>query len=1588
MASKNEEGSAKASQRLYSIEYDGDVGALTPLEGQSIIDLYRSLDIGGIVAYIGSGNSTLLGYGNWDQLAQTMLKLASERIERHGAPASKPIRDSERHLPERLKNAIAHAMQNTDKAADIDKFDRLALATEALRYLSPTVPDGNESDDDPSGPGWGDLDHNDVERNDTLRSQFSFPATQTIQSARTIIDRLSQTETYRSSALRMQATLRALGDHAFVPIDYIEGIRLADCISRDMQLSGTSSDAATLKLPADKTRWLDAPTPSIDVLGTLRKEWRISRYATLNYDHEIERMLEHTDFPFESLTPHFTQASPPETGVARKGSGHDHKLVTRSRLGEKARSVDLDRSNLAEFMLFAADSPSGVSQVLHLHGSVRDPAQMIVTDIDYNRRYFVDAPWNQVLEDSQELLYRGNAIVFIGVGMSEDYLFRAMRILSQAPEREARPVYAFMESKGPAKDTADGIKLFQRYGIRTIFYGTKLDIESDPEAGDFMLHPLVEDLIRLQHPGPHCITPAEELELRKKIARLASPLSLELKCLRQVSEFLLELQKQERQDRLAWIGMNKEALDKKLKEITGLDFVHLSSEDHGKTYVLPRLRATVWHRDVFRMVMSFIGGLGTSAEIDETAVAAAIDAVARTRSAIHSRAIQDAIQAIYAKSVDWRKRWLLRPTVARAPGNDALHFRSADAVRPANVGIQTYVHNVSMRHDGRDANRELLKCILDDESGSNQYSKACAFLGTHRVVMARARSGAGKGMLATSFSESGPVHADERLVVSFGQSCGRESLFDLLAARYLETMRAENSGQSLEVVISKSDILMTASEKRPKLAEWDAFFTIAMKDARIRWLILCENGESTRYFSALVNDAVNSVALETSCSEFKLWDIKTEEAFRRKFGDDDGGTAPRMPMSPSQKDAVFDIAKTSGSVWVASFLTSVYAEFVRPLSRSEANGCSGGAAGADVTADIGQIASASESFGEIIHRVRYVLNVTQDPRQKVPNIIDAAITRIEAHVLRNGDATSRITKIISHAILKHLFAFGGPVEECVFEACPEFQRIQGDYDSFFTDHVDLADMIGQALHWLRRLDMVIASKDCYGSDERIRYSLHSHIRNWLATKKGLPFSVVAGREQTAITVIPVIDEEIVPLDRGDYQFIWETIDGLLRPDDSDRPTTHAHVRAAFMLLRGSMRIGSVLRSAHGAYSEGAREQTPLEHYLRCLLDLRRAALSCASARPSEVAPLFEREWIWLFNEMGVVKLLQGHAHDASALFEQAIEFERERLRENRAPVEAVIYGKHPDAAGFSVTKLRIMINLALAEIEKGAFNRAGRIVSGEKRDIDSLQEVFSARPVKVSKSRSLHREVRILALVLGLIDARLKFLSGGAGEAVKWLVDSEESIVAEGVHGLTALYSLIRADVESARKNHVLAAEKFAIARAEAEASGRSDLIFSVMLGESELKMAVQRRPGAAQLQQQLGRIRKIKHEAERMGLLRIEVTACMLRARLYLGFGEHRSARQDLMRALTLSTSCGLHTKRVSALIDMAALVGSLDAELRHEARDIARSARFDAERMGYKLAAARAKDLELVLREQGSIEEWLSRSGGDGLGHKNQDG
>ncbi len=1612
------------SRHLYSIEYQQTGRARTPDIDQSIIDLYRSYSNGGIVAFVGSGASASLGHCSWDELATgfleevvAALKSVNKEIDK-SARSTTQVRQNTMDMND-LRAGLGKIIEmlslanksKKKKEGKLDTFDVLSITANALQRAI-----------DLAGNRYAETIRERVREH--YKKRFSVKTSKMIDDDFIALVR-DKSEEYREQVTAILAMIEKFdpqtvtvpvnkpkgGDSRIpdrkkkecrlVPVDYAAGVELL------WKLVGrTHGRKQPESVDQDPDVLLKCPLPSIDVLGVLRNEWKIGRYVTLNFDHEIERMLERTDYPFNSLTgdrhePDKRDSQPP--AQKRWASHQVERAAEQSRLGARARVVDLNKENSAELMLFAANCPAGTTQVLHLHGSKHRPEDMIITDGDYNRRYYANDAAAAVLSDGQELLFRANAIIFVGVGMKEDELLRASRILAQAPGRDARPIYALMAFEGEAKNQALRVKLYQRYGIHVLFYGSPLKGDECDEEGNHHQHPLVRAaagcLEENKCLGAEFLKKADSLE---KIAGYLQPISKE-------RDFLEKLRKQ--------VDSTAGKSDVKLLNDLAMISEHFSSGGNGESSIAndleaikdsvpmnwPRLTLTPWHNQVFRLVCRIVEREGYKKNREMKA--ALLKAIGALDSAIMGRALTDALQHLSIKAMAWKKRWQDLPQQKPEESIDNGHWQHLAKVdellfrRKADTGCNfQFAHNVSHDHTQEEGRgRPLLEAMLTDKKGEVSYGLLLDKMRSSPVVIANRNSGDGKGIIATKFAfpssdqnEAGSTEKTEalaiRIVVSFGASCSRDSMLDLIADLFVGIVknRSEKNGK-IEIVLSRFDLLFTKSESRPKLVEWQIFMNSLFSRENVSFLLLCSGEEVSKFFDEAGERAGK-----------KNDDTIVQTPFEKDYGGSD-------PVGKK----LFAIVSRCGCVWAASFLSALHAEIV--LDDSD-----------------GVAAVKKKAFFEaMMEKMWHALNQTQDPQQRTPALLDVAISELENYIFTYRNYESRRTKVLAHAILKHLFAFGGPVAGTVLPSCPEIRQI---FDSYAVKPDQEPGETEKAIKWLIGLDMITVLCDCFAAETdssmtlQLRYGLHGHMRNYLAVKKGLPFSMVLGREQTAMTLLPIIDEEVVPLQPADYDFIWDLFDSLVRVEGRtearDTPTDPENIRAAFMLLRGSMRVGTVLRAKNEPGEGEEVSLTPLDRYFRSLLEIRHAVLQWAgcNGQANRSRPLYEREWIWLFNEMGIVKLLQGHVDDASSFFEQAAEFERDRIRrqngyewfEHRMATlsnqqEPVAANPRPEdmepkakpgdhAQHFTIGLCRILLNLAISEIERGAFDRAERLLRGRKIDFVKTEDKLLNKkqkeqntneegrdgsgkaPDAEDKKNRPHREMRLLKLVCGLIEARVKFLSGASGETAQWLRKNEEDVVAEGVPGLTSWYYLIRADIELRIGNLKEADSYFKTAHAEAEASGRSDLILSVMIGESQSDLKRQRYHSGVRIHYHLSRIHEIKQEARRMGMARVLVSASMTRARLYLSLGEYRSARYDMMSAIALSNANGLNIKRVSSLILMAALVGSMGDGLRGEAQDITDAARFEADRIGYQLAAMYATELEIVLREGGSIEDWAA--------------
>lgn len=251
--------------------------------------------------------------------------------------------------------------------------------------------------------------------------------------------------------------------------------------------------------PCDNTLKSRELFPTIDALSCLEQELGIRRFATLNYDFEIERRLMLPDLlgdeawesdneklksPFAALRTKRDEAQRTnrlEEFAWDLGSGRIRRVLT----GGKAVESDLlNRERIDRLIEFAVGTDDVDGHVMHMHGRACTWRSMIVSQRHYDRLYRNNDLNRLPFEFAQRLLVGGNPLLFVGLGMTEDDVNRELReFISNNPYRRAAPTFLLWNATAEAL-LPDEIRLrrldwLMRLGVLTIF-----DTDLDPELAD------------------------------------------------------------------------------------------------------------------------------------------------------------------------------------------------------------------------------------------------------------------------------------------------------------------------------------------------------------------------------------------------------------------------------------------------------------------------------------------------------------------------------------------------------------------------------------------------------------------------------------------------------------------------------------------------------------------------------------------------------------------------------------------------------------------------------------------------------------------------------------------------------------------------------------------------------------------------------------------------------------------------------------------------------------------------------------------------------------------------------------------------
>jgi hypothetical protein len=1481
-------------------------------EDRAFLDLFRSVNVGEMIAVVGSGVTVPYGYMSWGSFC--------EELVRHLRQAGRQgwIEDSGKALFERfLEDTAAPVALNSD--------EQRALCGALLAHLN--------------GKG-----------KEALKDK------------------------YKEWFKRRKRVMLKAGDLSAIfpntsPEDHPDCFTANTYLSSDLgklldlcaAVSGGKLNIKRWRVPETPNELISTPRNIIDPLTTLRSALRISRFATLNYDLEIEAMLEDHDYPYNSLTQTGTDANGANayhnpvrsrTHLARTNDTpkEDAVRLSQSRSGSSARSISLSIDNASELIGVAVGSRSEDAVIVHLHGAASNPEDMVVTPSDYNALYIHDYPEHDSFEDARMLMFGGNAILYVGVGLSEEDLMRPLRYLASAlPDR---PIYALVPSlHSKARNRAFVHSVKASYGVNAIIYGRAHDDIPPLWTPGKVKHPIGEKFIALHdeleniRKGMRDMLTDGDFRFEEAFSESRTPrlrhhkqFAMTLKCLRAsiegrarqkqkafnamtgedyiriVSRVQASLRDDSRAD-----SRRKSIGDKEKWRATLTKEKKLISESIGqsrgdafalrkllKPKETPRLHAHPAYQAACKMLDAFSDNLsGPEKEL-----------IRFVESLTTSVALEQILSYLPESAAQAQRRWEL---VADATQKDsrkdttgglvALNARSKSSAT-ANKSIDTQ----TMKTEG--AYRDALLGILRDDSrmaSIAHFSRGVdsdVFLRQAILLRDSTHIASGDEYDIRTYRISNLVDANMVLPGIRKALKGKKNALAIIydAARLLDADMRHTRNLSVEYHLTAF-----VAERVPVLflTHYQAALPTLSKLFGIEKLIGFASTETS-----IIAPALNGI-VKNGKDEF--WALNTIISRYR---------------------------------WPNDALTGVIDAIFRNVS------------------DESECRKKQEFFA-VCNRLLESRLRASDSQFSVSIFCDVILQTRHIWVRRYGKERDRLKLIVEHAILKWMFAIHFPIGIGTIQRLVEIRRIKADYGKDCGIRcapscdrcADFNAILDDAISDLERCSFIIRVENLHrnvtGTDKpgyENRYILDNHVHSHLAHKRGLTHDSNDRLEWSIATLCNAVYCRGPLLNEDDYISTQYQFEAFLRDyyEEYKHPTTKPAIQqnnytllnglnCAFALLRGHLHAHNAIRAGIAFFTESER-RTVLDAHIGRLSRLRSATRSIASGH----IPYYEYFEVWVINEIAVAKYIQGDFHDS-------VMFLRQILFSLRGP--SLSGPSISTISGDPTIKTRIKINLCMCLIERAKFRDALALLDEADKELE---------PIGCAKH---HPEGQLLkAMIRGcraqiqLLTARLEDADTSVAGALE-LATSPDALGARGwLHGIASMIAQASRRIDDAKLHQ-------SQALAAARGSLRPDLIISLEIAEIELTMRdAAGEPGVAL--SLLANLKEIEKTAHQLGSHKARVSILLIRARILLYLEQVDSARSLVLDAISLSMLNGMRLKRISGLILMAAIMAMRGEH--KSARAFLNTVRLKATRMRYIRAVL---DIDRLYREmeiEGGVAKW----------------
>lgn len=203
--------------------------------------------------------------------------------------------------------------------------------------------------------------------------------------------------------------------------------------------------------------------PNASAIKPLLESLGIARIATLNYDLELERALmlradERKIGEKSDIGPDYRPNRPVLDWVGDEQSG---RPILCDRIGRLSRVMGdgltvesdiMNRERADRLFEFAIGSAEVDRHILHLHGRADRPKSMVVTIRDYDLLYRRDDLFRNPFEHGMRVLFAGNPVLFVGLGMTEGELNEFLQyFVSNTPYKRMAPAFLVWNTLGLIK---------------------------------------------------------------------------------------------------------------------------------------------------------------------------------------------------------------------------------------------------------------------------------------------------------------------------------------------------------------------------------------------------------------------------------------------------------------------------------------------------------------------------------------------------------------------------------------------------------------------------------------------------------------------------------------------------------------------------------------------------------------------------------------------------------------------------------------------------------------------------------------------------------------------------------------------------------------------------------------------------------------------------------------------------------------------------------------------------------------------------------------------------------------------------------